>query len=158
MNRWKALKKRRDERGAALIEAVVVIPFFILIFVCIIFVGKIYAEKERAMRTSKERAWTAAMSSCSGKDVKTGSDGSPTLTGVNTNDARHASGAPGTDRMSRSYGSVISDVSYDVRADLQLGGYTKSMKSRTKVMCNEVAEDGDLLGVLRTAYRSLTGI
>ena len=49
-------KTRRDQRGAALVEAVVVIPFFLTILAGVIFVGKMYTTKLEVMRLSKQRA------------------------------------------------------------------------------------------------------
>ena len=55
---------RGARRGAALIEALVVIPFFILTLAALIFAGSVYATKLKAMREAKSRAWSYAMSNC----------------------------------------------------------------------------------------------
>lgn len=137
-------------------EALVVIPFFILTFAALVFVGRMYTEKSRVMRSTKERAWTAALASCPGGAST--DEGAPGLgtEGVDTRESGYANGAPGADTITRSFGSVAVHVegNVSVTGPLAIG---KTMKSTTRVMCNEEARDGNLLGVLKTAWGSVTG-
>ena len=48
--RTRILRKRSGQRGAVMVEGVVAIPFFLLMFAGIVFVGKLYETKMRVMR------------------------------------------------------------------------------------------------------------
>ena len=57
-------RARAGERGAAFVEAVIVLPFFILVFAGVMFVGKFYDSKLTVMREARQSAWTQSMSNC----------------------------------------------------------------------------------------------
>ncbi|MGZ3473310.1 MAG: hypothetical protein ACXVCJ_02430, partial [Polyangiales bacterium] len=50
-----------------MVEGVVAIPFFLIIFSALIFVNKFYETKLRTMRLTKESAWNYAMCNCAEK-------------------------------------------------------------------------------------------
>ena len=93
--------RRKGQRGAALVEAVVVIPFFIIIFASMIFIGQLYGEKQRTMREAKQNVWVYAMGNCEGSmsNVSSESDGDPASQmnsqdpNVNTNPTQRVSGS-----------------------------------------------------------------
>lgn len=164
------LKRRRNKRGAALVEAVVVIPFFIIIFASILFVGNLYKEKLRVMRLTKESAWAYAMENC-------GTAGHPmTTTGIPRSEGTPGSGPGPTDSESptdlseadkaggdkadfeaqKNFGSSEATMQSSVGADGYIGGFTKDVTSHTRVMCNEAPYNGDLVGFLKAGWQSIS--
>ena len=139
------MKTRVNQRGAALVEAVVVIPFFLTILAGVIFVGKMYTTKLEVMRLSKQRAWTYAMGGCQGSTAgtdpgepdatKTGSSGGIEVTGT----VLSILGSSNPLKDATSNAEV--QGTKDVVADSFVGGYTKTMKSHITVRCNAVPSD-----------------
>jgi hypothetical protein len=167
------LIKRRNKRGAALVEAVVVIPFFIIIFASILFVGNLYKEKMRVMRLAKEGAWAFAMENCgnAGDPITTQgiprSDGAPnggagpSDTASPTNDTEDVgdeqkAGGDMAGLVSKDYGSSSATVESSVGADGYIGGFSKPVKSYTRVMCNEAPFNGDIKGFAQAGYQAIT--
>jgi len=172
-NRALAARRRRraGERGAALTEAVVAIPFFLIIFAGILFVGNLYQTKMSVMRMAKESAWDYAMCNCgeNGDSPSTrcqspegtaagsgGSDSAAAPSGYEPSTITGVGSGPSSDLASKSFGSSQASMSQSITADGFLGGYSKTMSSQTKVMCNEAPHDGDLKGWGSAAFDSLT--
>jgi hypothetical protein len=163
-------RRRSGERGAAMVEAVVAIPFFLLMFAGILFVGNLYQTKMTVMRQAKESAWNYAMCNCgeSGDGMSTkcqpadgpaaGSGGSDTAspTGYDPGSISKVGSGPSGELASKSFGSSKASMEQSVTADGFLGGFSKKMSSQTKVMCNEAPHDGDIKGWGSAAFDSLT--
>lgn len=66
-----ALKKsaRRRQRGAVMVEGLVVIPFFILIFGGVMFAGNIYEEKLNNMAIARQLAWVDSQTCSQASDL-----------------------------------------------------------------------------------------
>ncbi len=160
--------KRGSLRGAALIEALVVIPFFILTLAALIFAGSVYSTKLKAMREAKSQAWSYAMSNCgeagngSIGDARNWSgatqsyDGNPT-SGVSMSGANAAQGAQGTSSLRRDVNAAVATVEYSTRSDLQIGSHEVRPKATERVMCNEPPYDANLSNVMSRAFSTLTG-
>lgn len=154
--RTEGRKSRSGERGAALTEAVVAIPFFLLIFAGIMFVGKMYMTKLAVMRMAKESAWNFAMCNCNevgdspssrcvppdGPPAGSGGSDSGSAAGYDPSAISTVGSGTGSEIASKSFGSSQASMEQGVTADGFLGGYTKNMSSRTKVMCNEAPHNG----------------
>jgi hypothetical protein len=169
--RVQKLLRRRGKRGAALVEAVVVIPFFIIIFASILFVGNLYKEKMRVMRLTKESAWAYAMENCGNagdgmtttgiprsEDAPGGGPGAsePADTGdANLGDSEKAGGDM-AGLASKDYGSSQAQMKSSVTADGYIGGLTKDVTSHTRVMCNEAPYNGDLIGFLKAGWQAIS--
>lgn len=163
-----SLRSRGLRRGAALVEALVVIPFFILTLAAMIFAGAVYSTKLRAMREAKSRAWSYAMSNCGEAGNGTigdarnwnGStasyDGNPTA-GVPMNGSNAAQGAQGTSLLSKDVNAAVATVEYSTRSDVQIGGHEVRPKATERVVCNEPPYDANLMNVMRRAFSTLTG-
>lgn len=54
----------RDERGSVMTEAVVMLPFFILVWGCIIYVSQLYEKGIETQATARECAWRHAKDNC----------------------------------------------------------------------------------------------
>jgi hypothetical protein len=161
-------EQRRNQRGAAMVEAVVAIPFFLVIFASILYVGQTYGEKLRVMRSSKEKVWSFAMANCGepgdsppghGGDtsgVSRGSESNGQNGGADTSQAGQAQGAPHSEVLSKDVGSATITMDATVTAPGILGGISARQSSYRKVMCNEPAYDGDLKGTVKAAYQEIT--
>jgi hypothetical protein len=155
------LRGRRSSRGAAMVEAVVVIPFFIIIFASMIFVAKLYGEKQRTLRVSKEFAWTYAMSNCESgaANASLESGGSPMGQmenqdpNVQNDPMQQFNGSdPGMDKFNQDWGTSSSTVKGSVTASKAIGGFTNDLTTTTKVQCNEKRQKGNLKGLFYFAW------
>jgi hypothetical protein len=155
------LRKIRSSRGAALVEAVVVIPFFLIIFASMIFVAKLYGEKQRTLRVSKEYAWTYAMANCEsgGANTTLETGGSPmgqlesTDPNVNSDPLGQFQGSdPGMEKFDKSWGTASATITGSVTASKAIGGFTNELSTTTKVQCNEKPQEGNLRGVFHFAW------
>ncbi|HNS99459.1 MAG TPA: hypothetical protein PKL73_21045 [Polyangiaceae bacterium] len=155
------LRKIRSSRGAAVVEAVVVIPFFIIIFASMIFVAKLYGEKQRTLRVSKEYAWTYAMANCEsgGANATLESEGSP-MSQLESNDpnvnsdplSQFQGSDPGMEKFDKSWGTASSTIQGSATASKAIGGFTNHLSTTTKVQCNEKPQKGNLRGVFHFAW------
>ncbi|MFI5298019.1 MAG: TadE/TadG family type IV pilus assembly protein [Polyangiales bacterium] len=150
-------RERKNQRGAALVEAAVVIPFFLLMLAGVIFVGKMYQTKLQVMRLSKQSAWTYAMQGCQGDGHGTDA-GEPNASKTN---GGSGFGAPTAILSILGSSNPLEDAlddaevngQKDVTADNFVGGYTKTMRSHIRVRCNAVPSDS----VFGNAFSFITG-
>ena len=56
----------RDEGGSVMTEAVVMLPFFVLLWGCIIYVSQLYEKGIETQATARECAWRHAKDNCEG--------------------------------------------------------------------------------------------
>lgn len=143
-----------------MVEGVVAIPFFLLIFSCLLYIGHLYSAKMKMMRLAKESAWDYAMCNCgeSGDKISSkcntpegaaaGSGGAESgkPDGYDPADVAKGGSGPGSDLASRKFGSSLASMEGSITADKLLGGFTQRISTRTKVMCNEAPHNGDLKG------------
>ena len=57
-------RRRSGQRGAALVESVVVVPAFIVLLAGSIFLHEVVSDTLHTMRTTRNEAWTLAMQGC----------------------------------------------------------------------------------------------
>jgi len=152
---------RSRQRGAAMVEGVVAIPFFLLMLAGIVFVGRLYETKMRVMRLTKESAWDYAMCNCGSRGdsmssacktpegASAGSGGSESgkPSGFDPGAVGKAGGGgPSGDLASKQFGSSYAQMETKITSDKFLGSFTKQVSSKTKVMCNETPHNGDIKG------------
>jgi len=166
IQRWRA---RRRGRGAAMVEAVVTIPFFTLIFIALIFVGKLYVTKQKTLSLARQQAWTYAMQNCEGSlpDVNSKDAGSiPQQGDMDLSSTQQFEGAPGGDTASKGSREAVSTIKGKVTSSAnqndpnqKLGPLVaeKNLQTTAWVTCNEKPQKGDLKGVLSTAWGIFTG-
>ena len=146
------LRSRRRERGAAMVEALVAIPFFIVIFALIMFVGQFYSEKLRTLRESKKCAWDHTMHGCNGgcqADTQSGGSGMEVSPPGGSGDSK-------TDGQltSKDFYQSKFTVKSSATASPYVGGYIKPVESTTTVTCDEVPEDGNPVGVAKYLWNN----
>ena len=151
--RW---SKRRRRRGAAMVEALVAIPFFIIIFATTMFVGSFYQEKLKTIRESKKCAWDHAIAGCKGgcqADTEVGGSGNEVQSPGGTGDSKTDS-APGGEIQSKDFYQSKFTVKSKATASNVIGGYVKNIESTTTVMCDEVPENGDPAGIAKYLWNN----
>ena len=148
--RTKLRAKRRSQRGAAMVEALVAIPFFIVIFATTMFVGTFYQEKLRTLRESKKCAWDHSLNGCKGgcqADTTPAGGGSVVLAPGGSRGYTKANGSPQGEIMSKDFYQSKFTVKGKATASNVIGGFVRNPESTTTVMCDEVPENGDPLGI-----------
>jgi hypothetical protein len=145
-------KRPRRRTGAASIEAVMLLPFFILIFACVLYLEDLWENKQIAMLGARRSAWNASLEGC---PKKPGSE--------NTNEFSGEMGENGRlDKLSGIpiVGNVIegffgkpsrSGASREVERPPLLGGGTVEIPGCYYLMCNE--KDRKLGEVVTDTFR-----
>jgi Tfp pilus assembly major pilin PilA len=150
---------RRQQRGAALVEMVVVVPVFIILLAGMLFLHRTVAKTQRSMLAARREAWKTAMSGCAANGAAMPQPGL-------TSDM---SGAPGSDA------SILANVGYATgaasdyasvqvlaatvapMAEASATGYRSDIHSKVIVLCNAQTQPGDLPGVLKWFWNSSGG-
>ncbi|AKT36527.1 hypothetical protein [Chondromyces crocatus] len=132
--------RRRRQRGAAMVEGVVVIPFFILIFVSMVFIGDLYRSKLTTHRLSMERIWADSLIGCD--EAGTGRQ-MPLSEGI---DLKQAAGAPGAALCEDGFGFLTETVVGGVNRPALLSSGNATTTTTTTLICNEKPVTGDFDG------------
>lgn len=149
-----------------MVEAVVAVPFFIIIFASMTFVVELYAQKQRTLRQAKEYAWVHAMGNCTGSTPNTTNETetdpmgelSSTDPNVDPNAADpYESSTAGTSKLTQDWGTAKATVTGHVAASYLIGGFENDLNTTTRVQCNEEPIEGDLWGVFKFAWNMLKG-
>lgn len=133
------LSRRRRQRGAAMVEALVVIPFFILIFAGTMFVGGFYAKRIHLQNDTRAGAWEMAVSqNCDG--VASGNLKGMEI--VDSSDLQELSGSPLAAMCDKDFGSVMfpGKDSHTVSGPVNM---TINFAAAAIVPCNETPIKGD---------------
>jgi len=156
-----ARAKARKQRGAAMVEAMIVIPFFIIIFVLSAFLNRLYSEKLRTIRETKQCVWQSAMKGdCQGgcgtanvknlgdKDLDQGAESNP------------SQGQPQVDKWLK---KTFSENDYSKTGSATSGtvsgivdGFTIKVGTKQVAMCNEIPEDAQFRSIFLYTYHKLT--
>ncbi|MCC6555560.1 MAG: hypothetical protein IT372_21575 [Polyangiaceae bacterium] len=137
-----ASRRRGARRGAVMVEALVVIPFFIIIFASIVFIGNLYKNKLKTSQDSLAEVWLNSNLGCNGAATL-----SP-LPGTEAVDWGEVKEAPGMALCDKEFGKLQSTKEASVKASNLIGGKNASAGTSTAVLCNEVPETGDFNGAV----------
>ncbi len=152
---------RQRARGAAMVEALVTIPFFITIFAATMFVGTFYGNKLKSLRESKQCAWQYAMVGCNGACDVAAEGGKGAADGDNLDppDSNDPStdGAPGAEIKSGDWYQSKFTVKSSAQASGIMGGFSRDIQSTTTVMCNEEPADGNVIGIAQYVWKNAKG-
>ena len=132
-----------------MVEALIAIPFFIMVFAAGIYIGDVYGKKMATMRTARNQAWTHASAACEGSAAQTGNAGGPDLGQSGDADGNPGQGSPGSPVLSKGYDEARSTVADEAEASGVLGGTRQRVETKTAVLCNEKPEDGNVIGVFK---------
>lgn len=131
--------RRRRQRGAAMAEALVAIPFFILIFGSMVFIGNLYRSKLNTHRLSMENAWRESLIGCD----ETTLGPLPVANGI---DLKDASGSPGAALCQEGFGVLEESEEGTVQRNYPLPSGTVNTTTTTRLICNEKPVAGDFDG------------
>ena len=157
-----ALSQRARSRGASLVEAVAVIPVFILFFVGMIYMFKLYTQKMSAQSAARSHAMAYALGGCRGDyaTVTQSNGGSVTTappSGVGDPSQLHPQDGS-AQQMETQGGETVATLSHTsskVQSTFDPGATfpsaTKSVSSMSTMMCDEVPQDGSLKGLISYA-------
>lgn len=148
--------KRKHQRGAALVEMVVVVPVFVVLFAGMIFLHRTVAKTQRSMLAARREAWTLAMSGCAANGEAMPQ---PDL-------SSDMNGAPGSDASILANLGFATGTASDVArvhvlaaqaapvAEASGIDFRSSVQSKAIVLCNARTQPGDLPGVLKWFWNS----
>jgi hypothetical protein len=150
---------RTSERGASLVEAVLVVPVFIVLLAGSLFLHQTLAKTQRTMLAARYQAWNAAMNDCKPNGAAAPQ---PELTS-------DMSGAPGSDVSLLASMGDATGTSEDIAHVAILGqgpspvaqagtlDFHADIHSQAVVTCNATTEGGDIGGVIKWFYNQLGG-
>jgi hypothetical protein len=163
-------KKKLKRRGAALVEAALVLPTLAIFLGMTMYEYRSYREKMLAQQTTRLNAFYFASHGCEGQGASGGFLGSIANGSVgNTGGFGPAgysydtSGSGGADKVlnnnppgdgamqaktDRSFNQATSQVTRHATG----GGFSRDLTGNSKVFCNERPEDGDPIGVAKWAF------
>jgi len=150
--------RRRSQRGAVLVEALIVIPF---IFVFLIHMGRLYRKKLETIHETKKCVWERAMSGncesgCSQAQVSDLGDADLDM-GSEMNPSQ---GHPQVDDwLTRTFkqNRFRLEDSNTAANPMDAGGFTHNVYTTQTVMCNEKPENGQWRSIFLFTYHKLTG-
>lgn len=144
----RAAGRRRRHHGAAMVEGLVVIPFFVLIFAGIMFAGNVYEQKLVNLAEARNLAWTDSMANCGRAPNFLPPIGS--LESV-------AGGNPGTQLCNENFGITnAGEASSSVNVD---GAYSFSQSVDARVprlFCNEAVQGADFQAAVGFLWRAMS--
>jgi type II secretory pathway pseudopilin PulG len=157
--RTAAWSRRKKQRGAALVEAAVVLPVLAIFLGLIMYEYSSYKEKMKVQQTSRENALYFASHGCRGGSGGLGglggygpagytldNDGNTTYQGA------IAKGPPGADAMQGATDRSFNAAQSSMSAQAQGGGRTRTVKGTSQAYCNERPENGDPIGVIKWSF------
>ena len=150
-------KRRIARRGAALVEASVVVPVLVIFLGLMTYVYRSYREKITQQNSTRENAMYFASHGCQGSSSGISGFGGfgPAQVALNADDNSDAAnvigkkGDPGAQAStSRSFNQANSSLSGTV----VVGGHLRRINSESHVFCNERPYDGNIAGWAQFAF------
>jgi hypothetical protein len=182
------VRARRSKRGVAMVEAVAILPIFVVLWFTCLFAFNVGAKKIMANATSRADSWAYAMGNCADRSdpAKTpwpsGGWGNPTTStdafSANATQLLGGGGASGFDILG-ALTTVISNflpglgtskssidhqqqtVSYVVPSDGVVSPGASSshnIQYTSTLFCNEAPHDGNIKGVIGTIGNMLSSL
>lgn len=160
-----------DERGAAMVEAAIMLPVFIIIFASVMYMSRKYETGIRMQERARHCAWLRSKSACeadapSGCTISEDDDMSnsqfsdvTSSNNVDTSDIDSANSDAGFggDLMDMILGdAVMARQESSITLAGVLGGGTQAIKGELLLSCNEKTKD-NLGAVIESAWNSLAG-
>lgn len=131
--------RRRGQRGAAMAEALVAIPFFILMFAGMIFIGDLYRTKLATHRKSTNDAWTLSLKGCDEKELGP-------LPVTKDVDLGEAAGTPQAQLCEEGFGMVRPVAEGTVKKPSMIPGGSVNATTMANLICDEDPETGKFDG------------
>ena len=152
-------RRRTRQRGAALVEAAVVLPVLAIFLGLILYEYTSYKEKMKVQQTARENSLYFASHGCQGQSGGLGGLGGYGPAGYTLDTDGNTSydntinkGPPGGDAMQASTDRSFNMAQSTMTAQATAGGRTRQVKGQSRVYCNERPENGDPIGVMKWAF------
>jgi uncharacterized membrane protein len=137
MKTLRSRRRRREQRGAVLVEAIVVSAMLMMFMASGLFLNRLYVAQHRAIEQARLAAWSQAMQGCAGAVdldvVWQGAGANEAPVDVDTESAPSFFGA-----VHHTSGSASQTASAHQRA----GGGSFTLNASDSVACNEVPQNG----------------
>jgi Tfp pilus assembly protein PilV len=142
-------RRRASERGAALVEAAIAIPVFIVLLLGMLFLHDVVANTQKSQLAARDKAWTAAMASCKSGPEITQPDLTSRMSGAAGSEAS-LSAVGGEATGSDDAQVKVSTAGSGPSAISKSGGssFLQGVRSKVSVMCNATTAPGDIPQVL----------
>lgn len=153
--------RRTRSRGAAMVEAIVLIPLFILLHISLLYMNRAYGSKLATMRDARRDVWPNALQASSGGGGGGGGDGSlGSVSGQMSTAKQIAKGTTLTKPLDTSLSTSSASASAQAKGhDTQHGALPAlSMQTQLTVLDNEKQKDistGDIRMTINALYGSL---
>jgi len=154
----------RDERGSVMTEAVVMLPFFILVWGCIIYVSQLYEKGIETQATARECAWRHAKDNCEGDSrcaIGPGLDPSRDYGSGDASAIESAEGSGGPGFLGDGFltnilfgADITATAQSSTRKPELIGGGDAEIVGKVGLACNEKPR-GDLGEVISSAWGAL---
>jgi hypothetical protein len=167
-----AMKKRRrswrellrDEGGSVITEATIMLPFFILVWGCIMYVSQLYEKGIETQAVARECAWRHAKDNCEGETRCSIEEGLDVTRDYGSGDGSAIDGAEGSSGVGFLGSGFLTDILFgkDITATAEdttpkpelIGGGDAQIRGRMGLACNEKPR-GSLGEVISAAWGSL---
>ena len=164
--------RRSSQRGAILIESLIVCSLLITVMICGLFLHRLYAAKLRAVREARLRVWQAADSAgCGGTPIDLRAIAEEAVTGLGTPFGAGSGSVGAGLRLGRVGGSTSAPAflgaiahrnqtsTASASSHPRIGGGTYRLSVSNQLACNEqvAAPRGDVLSVFGFAARNVIG-
>jgi Flp pilus assembly protein TadG len=154
-------RRRRHTRGAALVEAVVVLPVFVALLAALFYVTELYLHKLGAFHEARQSAWSHALGGCHAptRSARTQLRGHAMASlgarGVTlpSESGGLAAAAGGAD-VAGAINASTATASRRLREDRLLGLLPTAVSADTELPCNERPRSGNLAGALEYGWEA----
>jgi hypothetical protein len=155
--------RRSRQRGAILIESLIVCSMLTLMLICGLFFHRLYAAKLRTIREARVQVWQAVNSpGCGGATIDLQAILGQAIANSSAADVITPGTAGGSTERPAFMGAIAhrsQASSSSVSAHADMGGGSYELKVANQVACNEVPASarGDVLSIFGFAAKNLLG-
>jgi hypothetical protein len=156
----------RDQRGSVMTEAVIMLPFFVIVWGCVIYVQQLYTKGIQTQAVARECAWRHAKDNCEGDTRCSIESGLDPSRDYGSGDSAAIDGAEGTSDLGFLGDGFLTNILFgpDITASATgstrkpevIGGGDANLTGRMGLACNEKPR-GDLQEVVSTLWSKLWG-
>ncbi len=157
------MKRRQRQRGAAMVESLMIVPLLIIIDVALVYMQSAYDTRLSTMRGARAEAWSYAMGACESGGPTSSSDGTDgslgPLGGVLAPAKRLAVGRSLTAPLETNLGVGAATSVKSSRAGAGVEAFgSRTMTTHSRVLCNEKpnhVSESDTRATIHALYSKL---
>ena len=147
---YRRVRRRIPQRGAALVEASVVIPVLVIFLGLMKYTRASYAEKIRQQNSTRENSMVYASHGCQGGGSGGAADYSLDANG--DSDAQKVIGKKDDSAAQAATSASFNTATSSMNGTVFVAGKARQISSKSSVYCNEVPQDGDIGGWASFAF------